>query len=509
MIATPTPPGVDPSTFEFRVDGRVVYKPFAKQVQYHQSPARFPLYGGSKGCGKSKAIRFDCYAPCLIVPKMKCLILRRMKLELQRSHLRFVKEEAQALGLPEKSFKPNEAGAGVLHFPISGSLIEFAHCNHEDDVEQYLSAEYDRIEIDEIVTFSETMYLAIRTAARTTIPGLRPRVGGGTNPVTKKKHGGYWAKRRWILRDITKLEDPRYHPDDYEYIPALPEDNPYLNQEEYDLILESLPPSLRKAYREGDWDASDDGFFSELRRADREPDEDGRPRRSHIVEFPRFTSASPRYCGLDWGYMTDQGVCLWAVYGDDGHLYIEDEFVFNGPTNERYIVKEIAEQIAKKNRDRGLDVRKMWCDAKMGERTGHESVETKLQTFQKHIGRVPCVLGERDRENGWARLRAWLRNHPDGRPFLQIHKRCVNLIRSLGEAAVSDTNDEDLDTHGFDHPIDALRFLVSGLKPPAEDRRIETAPKGSVGAMIAAEIARANRPSPLGHLNVQGAHHHG
>ncbi len=506
MIATPVPPGVDPHTFRFVVNGRVVYEPFAKQVRYHQSPAPYPLYGGSKGCGKSKALRFDCFGPCLIVPKMKCLILRRMKKEMQRSHLRFVQEEAQALGA---IFKPNEIGAGVVHFPKTRSLVEFGHCTYEHDVEQYLSAEYDRIGIDEIVTFTQDMYLAISTCARTTIPGLHPRVGGGTNPTTGKKHIGYWAKRRWILKDLTIEDDEDYDPDDYDYVPALPEDNPHLNMEVYRRQLNRLRPSMRAAYRDGDWDASEDGFFDEFRKSDLPPLEDGVPRRAHVVEFPRFTNGSPRYCGFDWGYQTDEGVCLWAVYHDDGHLYVEDEFVFNGPHRERYIVREIAGQVAQRNGERGLQVRKIWCDPKMAEQSGHESVETRLSTFTKHV-KVPCVLGERDRENGWARLRAWLRNHPDGTPFLQVHPRCTSLIRSLGEASVDEHNDEDLDTHGFDHPIDALRFLVSGLKAPPEERPTRTSPApGTVAAMMAADIAHANRPTPLGHLNVQGARHHG
>jgi hypothetical protein len=503
MFATPTPPGVDPSTFKLVVNGRVVYEPFAKQVEYHQCPARYPLYGGSKGCGKSIAIRFDNYMPCLVVPGLKCLILRRQLEELKRSHLRFVPQEAQHLGA---KWKPSDVGAGVLYFP-NGSLIEFGHCNHEDNINNYLSAEYGRISFDEIITFSELMYLLIRTSCRTTIPHYIPRVGGGTNPVSKKKAGGYWAKRRWILRDITDREDEAYRGgEEYAYIKALPSDNPHLNWVQYEAELSSLPPSLRAAYRDGDWDASEDGFFSEFRRSDKEPLEDGIPRKAHVVEFQRFSTGSPRWCGFDWGYQTDEGVCLWAVYDDDGHLYIEDEFVFNGPTRDRYIVKEIAQQIAERNRRAGIDVRRMWCDPKMAEQSGHESVETRLSTFQKHIGRLPCVLGERDRQNGWARLRAWLRNHPDGTPFLKIHPRCKSLIRSIGEAAVDDRDDEDLDTHGYDHPIDALRFLVSGIKPPISTTERPSLPPDSVGA-IRADLMRPPAPSVLGHLNVQGARH--
>jgi hypothetical protein len=505
MIATPTPPGVE--TFKWILNGETVYEPLPKQKRYHESGAPYRLFGGSKGSGKSKCIRWDHYIPSFIVPGMKSLILRRMKLELQRSHLRFVPKEAQQLGLEAKALKRNEAGAAVLYFP-NGSLIEFGHCHDDTSIEQYLSAEYDRVSFDEVVTFTEDMYLAISTSCRTTIPGLMPTVGGGTNPVTKKAHGGYWVKRRWVLKDITLDEDETYNPDDYDYIPALPKDNPHLNWADYEKKLSRLPPALRAAYRDGDWDASEDGFFSEFRKVDKPPLEDGVPRLAHVIDFPHFTNATPRVCGLDWGYMTDEGVCLWGVLADDGHLYIDDEHVFNGKHRERYIAKEIAGQIFKKNRDAGWIVRRTFADPKMGERTGHESVETVLSTFGKHG--VPCVEGERDRENGWARLRAWLRNHPDGTPFLRISReRCPFLIRSFGEASVDEHNDHDLDTDGPDHALDALRFMVSGLTPPFEDRRRATPKPDSVGAMIAAEITRANRPSPLGHLNVQGARHHG
>lgn len=498
MIATPTPPGVDPFTFELRVNGRVVYKPFAKQVRYHQSPAPYPLYGGSKGCGKSKALRFDCFIPCLQVPKMKCLILRRMKKEMQRSHLRFVPEEAQALGA---IFKPNEIGAGVVHFPMTGALVEFGHCTHEGDIEQYLSAEYDRIEIDEIVTFTEDMYLSLSTCARTTIRDLDPRVGGGTNPATGKKHIGAWAKRRWILKDLTVEEDEDYNPDDYDYVPALPSDNPYLSQEKYLKQLNRLPPSLRAAYRDGDWDASEDGFFSEFRKSDKPPLEDGVPRKAHVMEFRTFPSGVPRFCGLDWGYMTDEGVCLWAVYGDDGHLYIEHEYLFNGRHRERLIAREVAAEIVKYNRKHDLQVRRTFADPKMAAGLGHESVETYMSTFGKHG--VPCVEGERDRVNGWGRLRAWLRNHPDGTPFLRVHPSCTYLIRAFGEASVDETDDDDLDTHGFDHPLDALRFLVSGLKAPIGTAVEMPYPPGSLGYLRQQAMLAESQRHVLGHENVR------
>lgn len=505
MRGAPVPAGVDPNTFKFVVNGVTVYEPLPKQKRYHESRAPYRLFGGSKGSGKSKAIRFDHYGPSMAVPGMKSLILRRMKLELQRSHLRFVAHEAKQLGLGERALKRNEAGAAVLYFP-NGSLIEFGHCHDEQHIEQYLSAEYDRISFDEVVTFTEEMYLAICTSCRTTIPGLTPSIGGGTNPVMKRAHGGYWVKRRWILKDVTLDEDETYHPDDYEYIPALPKDNPHLNWKDYERKLSRLPPSLRAAYRDGDWDASEDGFFSEFRKVDKAPLEDGVPRKAHVVEFNRFGTSFPRYCGLDWGYMTDEGVCLWAVYAPDGHLYIEDEFTFNGKHRERYIAKEIAAEIVKRNQRLGLTVQKTYCDPKMDEQTGHESVETIMTTFAKH-GVKPIVRGERDRVNGWARLRAWLRNHPDGTPFLRVHPRCTYLIRTFGEASVDEHDDHDLDTDGPDHALDALRFLTSARAEPIGTPPAQDFPAGTVGALARQAIAAQNQQHKLGHDNVRRGHY--
>lgn len=260
-----------------RINGRVVYEPFSKQLAYHNSLAPYPLYGGSKGCGKSKALRWDHYLPSLQVPRLKSLILRRKLKELERSHLRFVPEEAQWIGA---DWKPSDVGAGVLYFP-NGSLIEFGHCQHETDVDQYLSAEYDRMSFDEIITFSQTQYLMISSCVRTTIPGLVPRVGGATNPAGTAS--GYWVKRRWILKDLTEDEDEDYNPDEYEYIPALPTDNPHLDWKRYIKQLNRLPPGVREAYRDGSWDIFRDQFFAEFRAA------------RHVRDFKPAPASVPRF----------------------------------------------------------------------------------------------------------------------------------------------------------------------------------------------------------------------
>jgi hypothetical protein len=41
--------------------------------------------------------------------------------------------------------------------------------------------------------------------------------------------------------------------------------------------------------------------------------------------------------------------------------------------------------------------------------------------------------------NGWKRLREWLADAPDGKPWLMAHPDCTYLIRTL-PSLVSDTN---------------------------------------------------------------------
>jgi phage terminase large subunit len=471
---------------EVRIGGTVVYAPFPKQLAYHNATAPYPLYGGSKGCGKSKALRWDHYLPSLAVPGMKSLILRRKLVDLQRSHLRFVPEEAQRMGA---TWKPSDVGAGVLYFP-NKALIEFGHCQHEQDVEQYLSAEYDRQSFDELVTFTEWQYLMISSCCRTTIPGLSPRVGGATNPGGKAAR---WVKRRWIDKDLTDEDDEDYRPEDYAYVPALPTENPYLNWTQYMRQLNRLPPEMRRAYRDGDWDLFIGQYFPEFRRTAR-PDADGHLQPAHVVDFPTAPRAWPRYGGLDWGY-SSEGVYLWVVPHPDGCLEVEDEFVFNGPRRDKMIAKEVAQEIVRRSAARGIAVRRTYADPSMGETRGHETHETYLDTFKKHG--VPCEKAENDRIHGWARLRAWLRPRPDGQPFLRIHPRCTYLTRTFGEVVMDEQQPEDLDSDGPDHALDALRYVVAARPQAPGAPGHVTPPPGSVGALTQ-QLAIGQGPRVLG-----------
>jgi phage terminase large subunit len=119
-------------------------------------------------------------------------------------------------------------------------------------------------------------------------------------------------------------------PEDYAYIPATLDDNPYIDREEYAANLESLPEELARAYRYGDWDIFPGQYFGEWRKA------------KHVSERPLvYARHFQRVRAVDWGYVKP-GVCLWLVkLPDSGRWYLEHEYVFS-----RTLAADVAREIA-------------------------------------------------------------------------------------------------------------------------------------------------------------------
>jgi Phage terminase large subunit len=487
--AAACPPGSDATTFAVVINGRVVYDPLPRQLQFHLSTARRPLYGGAAGGGKSKALRWHLYIACMQVPGLKCLLLRRQLKDLERSHEREIPKEVAALNAdPENPICEWFPSLHTIRF-WNGSLIEFGHCQHEENFQNYLSAEYDLIAFDELVTFTKYQFEMISSRCRTTIDGFTPRVLCATNPGGPEAQ---WVRQLWIDHEVDLDEYPDYDPADYAYVPAKLTDNHHLNQDEYRRTLMGIPPELRRAYLDGDWDLYIGQFFTEFRRA------------QHVAPVPVLPAHYPRICGIDWGY-AKPGVCLWGVVTSDGQLLIEDEYVFNGPRRNKQLPAIVATEIRRRAERRGIRVRAYYVDPSMDKHEGHGQGESILDTFRKHLRGV--IKAENDRVNGWARLRAWLSPMPtmDGslRPFMQVHRRCAYLTRTLPSLVMREDNPEDLDSDGEDHAADALRYLVMSRPSPRVDEIAPAYPSGSMSEFRALLIAKRKTARVAGSRSVK------
>jgi phage terminase large subunit len=245
------------------------------QAAFLTDPRPEVMYGGAAGGGKSDAMLMAA-AQYVRDPGYNALILRRTYPQL-----------SQAGGLIPRSLEWwSNSGARwngtdkTWTFP-SGATIAFGHLQHENTKYDYQSGEYAFIGFEELTQFSLTQYLYLFSRRRRLCDaGFPVRVRSTTNPGGI---GHAWVKARFI-----DSIDPERG-----FIPALLEDNPYLDVDEYAAALENLDPVTREQLRRGDWQVSlnNERIFPNVQvRAITEEERANMPTRLH---------------GVDWGYFPD------------------------------------------------------------------------------------------------------------------------------------------------------------------------------------------------------------
>lgn len=462
-------------TVESNKDG-ILYLPTPRQVEFHESTAKHTLFGGAAGPGKSHALRWDVYRRCLAYPGYEALLLRRTFPELEKTHMRRAAKEAPQLGA---AFVPSEH---VVRFS-NGSLLEFGHCDTDAAISKYLSTEYDWIGFDELVTFDSATALEIMTRARSSKPGIRAMVKAGSNPGGV---GALWVLDFFIDHGPDPERFPAYRAQDWVFIPASLDDNPYRDAE-YAQTLTVLDPARYAQLRHGNWRVFDGQFFSvwnELAHLT-----------SNSYVAPPEAQGATWFCSMDWGFNAP-GVFLWWAAVADGHYIVVDEYKFKETT-----VKDVAATIRARSKDLGLTrVPQVWADPAIWQRTGQVG-ESIAETFARY--QVPVTRGVNDRINGWQRVQEMLRPAPDGRPWLQVHPRCGYLKRTLPAAVRDDEEPEDVDTACDDHALDALRYGAMSRRRFANPSPIATHAPGTIGAMVAS--MRGPAVHVLGAYSVKGA----
>lgn len=439
------------------------FVPLPRQVEAMEALEGVPIYiliGGAAGGSKSKGLREIGHRECLKRPNYRVLLLRRTFKELESNHILDAQLEAPEMGA---ECVPS---AKVVRYP-NGSQMQFGHCETPADASNYLSSEYDLIIFDELVTFEETQFLLISSRARSTKAGVTPKIMAGTNPGGPQSH---WVRTRFIDKTVDLEQFPDYRPEDWQFIPSKLEDNPYLDQQ-YERKLLSLPPELRKAYRDGDWDIFPGQYFPEWRKKTHVSD-------VHLVYPPEFE----RVLAMDWGFVKP-GIVGWFVLLPDGRAYLEEEYVFTRTT-----AMLVGQEIGRRCLERSLTrVKYLVFDTAMEIPQG-DSGEPVIETVRRGIRAsgffVATVQADKERLNGWQRLRHWFSKAPDGVPWLTNSPACHYTNRTMPSLISDDKKPEDVDTDGEDHPGDMKRyFAMSRPMPTGKTVLAQTFAPGTMGAL--------------------------
>ncbi|MDE2096743.1 MAG: terminase family protein [Patescibacteria group bacterium] len=399
------------------------------------------LYGGAAGGGKSDALLIDGIRTCVKYAGAGVLFLRRTYADL-------VKPRA---AIPRSHELLNGTGPqwrGDEHswqFP-NGSVLQFGHLQHETSIYSYQGSQPDRVEWDELTQFERGQFWFLTSRVRTVIPGLQPGIRAGTNPGNV---GHQWVKEVFIdpapantsfeIREENQTMSARF-------VPAKVQDNRALLDVDPGYVdrLGMLPPDLRRAYLDGDWDIFAGQFFSEWRRE------------KHVCKPFAIPHNWPRWRSTDYGYGAPFCTLWFARDPATRRIYVYRELYRTGLTAEQQAVWV-------RKSSEGETCLAHYADPSMWSKQPNGQSIAQMYAAQG----VDLTKANNDRPAGWTRLHKAL----DGdEPEVQVFETCVNLIRTV-PSLVHDSHDvEDLDTDGEDHAADAWRYGMMGEPRQAAPR---------------------------------------
>lgn len=403
-------------------------EPNPRQKEFLLARERFTAYGGARGGGKSWVIRVKAALMALTYKGIKILIIRRTFPELRDNHIMPLRLMLAGIATYKDTDK-------TITFP-TGSTIRFGYLDSEADIDQYQGQEYDVIFIDEATHFTELQF-RILTACLRGVNDFPKRMYLSCNPGNV---GHAWVKRLFIDREYL----PGENPDDYRFIPARVSDNTALlaSDSGYVEMLESLPPDLKRAWLEGDWDALAGQYFSEFRRG------------VHVIEPTEIPTHWRRYFAMDYGL--DMLAGYWAAFDERGRCFIYRE-VYRSDV----IVSDAARIIRELGKGETIDA--FLAPSDLWGRSA-DTGKSQAERYLEEGLRLTQVVAK-SRVDGWMDVHEWLKGDS-----LRIFSTCPNLIRCLPllQHDPRHPNDCATEPHEITHAPDALRYLLAGRPAPAD-----------------------------------------
>lgn len=438
-------------------------RPSAKQRQFLAARAANVGFGGARGGGKSWAVRAKAILMALAHPGIRQLIVRRTYPELINNHINILRKQLLNVARYNDNTKTFAFG--------NGSVINFAYCARDSDLDRLQGVEYDIIYLDEATQLSEYQMRTIRACLR------------GANDHPKRMYytcnpggqGHAYIKRIFIDKRYVDGEDAA----DYAFVQSLVTDNAALiaAQPEYIRQLEALPPKLRDAWLFGRWDIFEGQFFEDFAPepgaehiADEglSADELRQQRRWTHVIAPFAPDRGWTICrSYDFGYNRPFSCAWWAV-DYDGVLYrILELYGCTATPNEgvKWTPHRQFAEIARTEREhpwlRGRQITGV-ADPAIWDASRGESIAEVAASYGVHF-----VPGDNARIDGWMQCHYRLQFDERGYPRMYVFDTCKGFLRTIPTLMYDEHKAEDLDTDGEDHIADEWRYMCMSrpIKP--------------------------------------------
>ena len=413
---------------------------------------RFLLYGGARGGGKSRFLRWALLGLLIYWGKIKKL--KGVKVVLFAEDYPTLTD--RQIGPMQDEFpkwlgelKRTQVDGLGFHLRPEWGGGHLLLRNMGEDISKYKSAEFAAIAIDELTFWDYSEFEILRGSLRW--PGIPMTIFmGATNPGGK---GHLWVKDLWIDKVLTR--HPELEPifDTFDFVQALPTDNPHLEQAYWD-DLATLSEQLKRAWLYGDWTVFEGQVFTEWNPL------------IHTCDPFNIPEDWPKWRGIDPGYTAPACTLWFAMNPDMGRIYVYREAYGPGRSDEA-MAKVITEHSRNETYAMSYADGSLWVAYKT-QKAGYTS---GYDVFMSQKPPITIQPGNKQRINGKRKVHDVLGKLKDGGPGVVFFKTCVNLIRTLPALPYSKKAGklEDVDTDAEDHAYDAFRYGLTRLAP--ESRR--------------------------------------
>lgn len=398
----------------------------------------FTLYGGARGGGKSYFLRWAMISWMIYQAKkgfpgiVGGLFSSTYTSLKDRQIGKIDREFPDWLG----TLKENKTHglAFYLHDKFGGGVLTLKNL---DETSKYKSAEFGIIGVDELTEHTvDTFNILIGSLRWAKLK--KPCFIAGSNP---DGIGNEWVKNYFINKEYPPELQPLA--DEFNFVPALPTDNPHLDKSYY-IMLNSLPDDLRRAWLLGDWNVFKGLAFKTF------------TKHKHVIEPFEIPDYWTRIIGIDSGYRAPFCALFGARNPDNGRVIFYKE-IYETELTDRQQARRILDL---------SDARELkairYADPAMWSRKTQEFVTSSAEVFAQN----GCFIrkGDNDRLTGKRKVDRMLNPLEDSLPGLMIFNTCPNLIRQLSQLVYDPNNTEDVNSRMEDHAYDAARYALTSIR---------------------------------------------
>lgn len=411
---------------------------------------KFVLYGGALGGGKSYFLRWYC---------LRYLLRLFGKYGIKNATVMLACEDYPSL----KDRQLQKIGREFPEYfgKMHGDHAEYGRCfvlrpeygsgvicfRNLDDTSKYQSAEFALIAVDELTKNDYDVFTFLRSRLRFPgIPDIECKFVAATNPGGVG-HG--WVKQFWMDKNLPEeWRIPIDFSDQFAYVPSKADDNPHLDAA-YWSQLQTLPPNLRKAFRDGDWDIFIGQAFPEFSRT------------SHAIKPVAIPDHAPLYFTYDWGYGKPFSIGWWWIDADNRAYRFSEWYGWSGTTDQglRLPDSDVAKGIKEREVNLGINNRNIirlcdpTCFNKKPDYKGGGQGPSTAEVFADYG--LYLTPGDPSRALKIRQFHERLRVPEDGTlPMMVVYDTCQHFIRTIPNLIMDKNNAEDVDTDGEDHIYD-------------------------------------------------------